>query len=151
MSEYRATTTKFKDEECLVNALVESGYDRRVIEVHKEPQQLIDYVGRPTRYMDPKGDKANIIVRRQNIGYGYANDLGFKWNTATGTYDAIVSEYDRDSRYWGPESLRFKKLKVNYTEQVGIKTAKKNGFKFLGKKVVNGKVQLQWMDTRVTK
>lgn len=150
MSEYRATTTKFKDEECLVNALVESGYDRSVIEVHKEPQQLIDYVGRPTRYLDKNGDKANIIVRRRNIGYGSANDLGFKLNPATGTYDAIISEFDSSPRHWGPSSLRFKKLKVDYTEQVGIKTAKKNGFKFLGKKIVNGRVQLQWLDTRVS-
>jgi hypothetical protein len=111
---------------------------------------LIDYVGRPTRYLDENGDRANIIVRRQNIGYGSANDLGFKWNTATGTYDAIVSEYDSGSCHWGQNSLRFKKLKVEYTEQVGIKTAKKNGFKFLGKKAVNGKVRLQWLDTRVS-
>ena len=151
MSEYRQTTTRFKDEECLVNALVESGYRRDQIEVHKEAQQLIDYVGRPTRYLDKNGDKANIIVRRQNIGYGSANDLGFKWNAATGTYDALVSDYDSGTTHWGQNSLRFKKLKVDYTEQVGIKTAKKNGFKFLGKKIVNGKVQLQWMDTRVTK
>jgi hypothetical protein len=148
MSEYHATTTKFNDEETLVNALVENGYTREQIEVHKEPQQLIDYVGRPTRYLDKSGDKANIIVRRQNIGYGSANDLGFKWNAATQTYDAIVSEYDTGRNHWGPNSDRMRRLKINYTEQRGIKAAKKAGFKFLGKKIVNGKPQLQWLDTR---
>ena len=148
MSEYRATITKFADQECLVNALVESGYDRNVIEVHKEPQQLIDYDGRPTHYLDKNGDRANIIIRRQNIGYGSANDLGFKFNAATQTYDAIVSEFDSGIRHWGKNSLRFKKLKVEYSEQVGLKAAKKAGFKFLGKKIVNNRVQLQWLDIR---
>jgi Protein of unknown function (DUF1257) len=146
MSEYHSTTTKFNDEECLVNALVESGYTRDQIEVHKEPVQLFDYVGRATHYMDKNGDKANIIVRRQNIGYGSANDLGFRWNGKT--YDAIVSEYDSGSRHWGLNSQRFKKLKADYTEQRTMKTAKKQGFKFLGKQIVNGKPVLRFMDTR---
>jgi Protein of unknown function (DUF1257) len=148
MSEYHITTTRFTDEECLVNALIASGYTREQIEVHKEPQQLIDYVGRPTRYLDKNGDKANIIIRRQNIGYGSANDLGFKWNTATGTYDAIVSEYDSGSRHWGMNSERFKKLKVDYTDQRAMKSARRQGFKFLGKTIVNGKPVLKFMDTR---
>jgi hypothetical protein len=148
MSEYRSTTTNIKDRECLVNALIEGGYTREQIEVHDTPQQLYDYVGRATRYLDKSGDKANVIIRRNNIGYGSANDLGFKLG-ADGKYEAIVSEYDSGTRHWGQNSSRFKKLKVDYTEQVGIKTAKKNGFKFLGKKIIGGKVQLQWLDTRV--
>jgi hypothetical protein len=148
MSKYSKTTTVFNDEECLVNALVDIGYDRSKIEVHKQAVPLVDYRGRQTHYTDAKGDKANVIIRSRNIGYGSANDLGFQWNEATKTYDAFISEYDRDNGHWGPQSVRFKKLKAAHAEQRGIKTAKKNGFRFLGRQIVNGKVQLQFLDPR---
>jgi hypothetical protein len=110
---------------------------------------LVDYLGRQTHYTDAKGDKANVIIRSKNIGYGSANDLGFQWNEATKTYDAFISEYDRGVSHWGPQSTRFKKLKAAHAEQRGIKTAKKNGFRFLGREIVNGKVQLKFVDPRV--
>lgn len=112
------------------------------VEDHENPQQLIDFCGRPTRYLDKNGDKANIIVRRKYVG-GSANDLGFV-KKADGTYGAIISEFDtgKHNKQW------LNNLKKAYTEKVGIKTAAKNGFKFLGKKIVNNKVQLQWLDTR---
>lgn len=147
MSEYHSQTTNFKDEDALVQSLVACGYKREDIEVHKDAVQLIDFQGRPTKYLDKSGDKANVIIRRHNIGYGSANDLGFKKN-ADGTYDAIVSQYDSGQGHWGAESSRMKALKTAYSETVLIKTAKKQGFKYLGKKIVNGKPQLQWLDTR---
>lgn len=147
MSEYHAQTTKWKDPECIVEGLVAAGYDRSVIEVHEQPQQLIDYVGRRTTYLDPTGDRATIIVRRHNLGYSSGNDLGFRLNEKTGTYEAIVSEFDTSR--WGARSTNMKKAKAGYTEAVTMKTAKQKGFKYLGRKIVNGKVQLQFMDTRV--
>jgi hypothetical protein len=143
MSEYRKSTTNCKDKECLVEALIEMGYAREHIEIHETPQQLFDYTGRATHYTDAKGDKANVIVRRQHVG-GAANDLGFKLNSETGVYDAIISNYDssKHNAHW------LAGLKTNYSEKNLIKTAKKQGFKYLGKKVVAGKIQLQWLDTR---
>ena len=143
MSEYRKSTTNCKDRECLIDALVEMGYKREHIEVHEEAQQLYDFQGRRTHYLDKTGDKANVIVRREHVG-GAANDLGFKLNPETGTYDAVISDYDssKHSQKW------LAGLKTNYSEKNLIKTAKKQGFKYLGKKVVEGKVQLQWLDTR---
>ena len=150
MSRYSKTTTVFNDEECLVNALVDIGYKREQIEVHKTPQQLFDYCGRATHYMDAKGDTANVIIRSRNIGYGSANDLGFKLEE-NGTYSVAISAYDRGTHHWGPQSTRFKALKAAHAEQRGIKTAKKNGFRFLGREIVNGKVQLKFVDPRVTR
>ena len=150
MSEYHKQTTVFNDEESLVNALVDVGYDRSVIEVHKNAVPLVDYVGRQTRYTDKvNGDRANVIIRRNNIGYGSANDLGFKFNEETKTYDAFISQYDSSAAHWGIGGTRFKKLKAAYAEHRGIKQAKSMGFKFLGKQVVNGKVQLKFVDPRV--
>ena len=148
MSEYHAQTTVFKDQECLVKALIDCGYSEKDIEIHEQPQQLFDYVGRKTTYLDKTGDKANVIIRRNKIGYGSANDLGFRFNTVTGTYEAIVSEFDSGTHHWGANSDRMKKLKSGYAEHNLIKTAKKQGFKYLGKKVVNGKLQIQWLDAR---
>lgn len=140
MSEYHAQKTEYKDGACLVDALKEQGYNE--VEVHEVATQLFDYHGRPTKYLDKNGDKANIIVRRHIVG-GAANDLGFR-KTADGTYEAIVSQFDssKHNKKW------FTELKKNYVEKVDMKTAAKNGFRFLGRKVVNGKVQLRFLDPR---
>lgn len=144
MSEYRKSTTNCKDLDSLLEALQEMGYKREHIEVHDVPQQLYDYTGRPTRYLDRNGDKANVIVRRQFVG-GAANDLGFKLNPETKTYDAIISQYDS-----GKHNAKWLTgLKDNYNQSIFNKTCKKQGFKYLGKKVVNGVVQIQWGDPRV--
>lgn len=148
MSEYRAQTTKFKDKDCLVEALMAAGYTRDKIEVHETPQQLFDFQGRATRYVDKTGDKANIIIRRNNIGYGAANDLGFLFDAASGTYKAMVSAYDSSGHHWGPEGDRMKKTEQTYADLTIAKTLKKNGFKFLSRTVVNGKTQVKYMDMR---
>ena len=142
MSEYHEVKTEYKDGEALVEALGELGY--KTVEVHETPQQLIDYRGNPTRYIDKSGDKANIIVRRQFVGSA-ANDLGFL-RKPDGSYSAMISEYDsgKHNKSW------LLNLKKNYGEKVLIKTAAKQGFKYLGKKPIEGtkKFQFQWLDTR---
>lgn len=141
MSEYHELKTEYKDPGALVEALGEMGYT--TVEQHETAQPLVDYRGNQTRYIDKiNGDRANIIVRRKFVG-GAANDLGFL-RKEDGTYSAMISEYDsgKHNKGW------LNRLKKSYTEKVVIKTAAKQGFKFLGKKVVNNKVQLQWLDTR---
>lgn len=143
MSEYSKSKTNCRDKDCLIDALVEMGYAREHIEIHETPQQLYDYHGRATRYTDSSGDKANIIVRRNFVGNA-ANDLGFKFNPETKTYDAIISAYDS-----GKHNAKWLAgLKVNYTSSAYIKSGKKQGFKYLGKKVVEGRIQHQWLDPR---
>lgn len=134
MSAYHTQKTQYKDRDCLVAALKAQGYAE--VEVHETATNLYGYHG------DMRSQKANVIVRRKHIGPA-ANDLGFV-KAEDGTYSAIVSEFDSGKH----DATWFKHLKKNYTEAVDMKTAAKNGFKFLGKKIVNGKVQLQFMDTR---
>ena len=143
MSEYRKNATNCTDKDCLIEALVEMGYKREVIEVHDVPQQLFDFQGHKTRYTDSSGDKANIIVRRQHVG-GAANDLGFLLNKEA-KYDAIISQYDSSKH----NAKWLAGLKGNYSVSNLVKTGKAQGLKFLGKKVENGKVRLQWLDPRV--
>ena len=128
------------DRDCLVAALNEQGY--KEVEVHDVAVQLYDFQGRPTHYLDADGDKGNVIVRRHVIG-GAANDLAFR-KEVDGTYTAIVSEFDtrKHNEGW------MKALKRSYTEKVDMKLASKMGAKLISRKVVNGKIQLQFLDRR---
>lgn len=145
MSEYRAQTTRFKDKNCLIEALKAAGYNESVIEVNEKPVQLYDYCNRPTTYTDPKGDKANIIIRRNNIGYIAANDLGFLWDESTKTYKAIVSNFDCSASHWGPNSQRMMTTEQEYAVHATRASLKKQGFKYLKTEMVNGKKQDQFL------
>jgi hypothetical protein len=148
MSEYRKTETKFTDKDILIDSLVAAGYDRSVIEVHETAQQLYDYHGSPTRYTDNAGDKANIIIRRHHLGYSSGNDIGFKYDPVTKTYTGMISDYDSGNGQWGPESPRMKATEVAYGDLKTKKTLLRNGFKFLGKEMVNGRLQVKYLDLR---
>jgi hypothetical protein len=134
MSAYHTQQTQYKDRDCLVAALNAQGY--KEVEVHEVATNLYGY------HDDMRAQKANVIVRRKFVGTA-ANDLGFI-KAEDGTYSAIVSEFDSEKHNEG----WFKHLKKAYTEAVDMKTAARQGFKFLGRKIVNGKVQLQFADTR---
>ena len=134
MSKYNRQKSQYNDAQCLVAALNEMGYSE--VEVHEQAVSLVGYHG------DTRPEKANIIVRRKHVGLA-ANDLGFV-RESDGTLSCIVSDYD--SHKHGVEWM--KGLKRAYTEKRTIKHAAKNGLKYLGKKVVNNKVQIQWLDTR---
>lgn len=101
MSAYITLTTPMTDEECLLAALADLGFDERKVEVHASPIELVGYVG------DLRMQTANLIIRRQHIGSS-SNDVGFV-STPTG-YKAIVSAYDQ--RAFGPAWLS--KLDASY-------------------------------------
>jgi Protein of unknown function (DUF1257) len=139
MSEYAQYEGEYLDKECLVNALVEQGYAKEHIEVHEQPQQLIDYHGQATHYLDPTGDKAEIIVRRKHVG-GAANDLGFK-KQENEKYAPVISNYDT-----GKHNTKWLSgLKDRYHEQVATKQARKMGLKLKSRTVVNGKVVVRYL------
>jgi hypothetical protein len=140
MSEFKQYETQFKDKECLKAALAEKGYN--VVEDHEQPQQLYDYHGRPTTYLDKTGDKAEIIVRRTYVG-GAANDLGFR-KQSDGTYSAIISAYDsgRHNTKWMVD------LKKSYTEKVTVKEAKRLNLKPYKVSQQGGKKVLQYLVQR---
>ena len=134
MSKYNRQRSQYNDRDCLVAALNEVGYTD--VEVYDESVSLYGYRG------DVRPEKANVIVRRKHISTA-ANDLGFV-RESDGTYSVIVSDYDRHKH--GAEWMTG--LKVAYTEKRLIKHAANKGLKYLGKKVVNNKVQIKWLDTR---
>jgi len=97
MSMYCSVKTQFKDQDALVNALMETGgWQGYQIEVHSEPQNLYGYHG------DVREQVANIIIRRQHV-QASANDIGFE-KTEDGTYRSHISQFDSrkyDSRWIG--------------------------------------------------
>ncbi len=101
MSAYITLTTPMTDEESLLAALAELGFDERKVEVHASPVELVGYQG------DRRTQTATLIIRRQHIGPA-SNDIGFV-STPTG-YKAVVSAYDR--RAFGPAWLS--KLDASY-------------------------------------
>ncbi len=134
MSKYNTIKTEYKDRDCLVEALGDMGY--KTVEVHEVPQNLFGYHG------DLRQQKAHIIVRRQYIDRS-ANDLGFLRN-ADGSYSQIVSDYDQ-----GKHNAKWNVgLKIAYGERGAMKVAATKGFKYLGKKIENGKIQYKFQDRR---
>jgi hypothetical protein len=134
MSRYNTVATEYKDGECLVEALHDMGYAE--VEVNEVPQNLVGYHG------DLRQQKAHIIVRRRHISAS-ANDLGFLRNQ-DGSYSQIVSDFDRGKH----DATWNVSLKIAYGERGAMKVARKKGFHFLGKHVINGKTQLRFADRR---
>lgn len=123
MSAYQSQTTVFKDEDCLLKAILENGFTRDQIEVHEQPQDLIDYHGQK------RGQKGTIIIRRKFVG-PVANDIGFVKN-ADGRYEVHVSDYDQ--RNHGPAWITA--LGKSYAEHGLIKQGQIHGLVYLGSKV----------------
>jgi len=71
-----------------VKALAELGFTQ--VEVYQTAQHLYGYQG------DMRPQTAEVIIRRTFIGPA-SNDIGFK-RQEDGTFDAIISDYDR-ARY----------------------------------------------------
>ena len=135
MSAYHSQRTIYRDRESLVAALKAQGYND--VEVHDVAQGLIGY------HSDMRNQKANVIVRRQHVGSA-SNDLGWEWDEKAGVFVEHISDYDKGKH----NSTWLGHLKAAYAEAVDMKTARKNGLQFLGRKVINGKVQLTFVDNR---
>jgi hypothetical protein len=77
--------TPMTDQECLLAALADLGFDNTKVEVHATPVNLVGYGG------DRRAQTADIVIRRQHVGSA-SNDVGFL-RTPTG-YQAFVSGFD---------------------------------------------------------
>jgi hypothetical protein len=85
MSAYLTLLTPMTDQESLLAALADLGFDATKVEVHATPVNLVGYAG------DQRAQTANIVIRRQHVGTA-SNDVGFL-ASATG-YQAFISGYD---------------------------------------------------------
>jgi len=92
MSHFTTIATQIVSAKHLVLALNDLGFAE--VEIHATPQRLIGFLG------GTRANKAHVIVRKKHIGF-LSNDIGFVQN-AKGTFDAIFSDYDRNTydRAW---------------------------------------------------
>ena len=88
MSHYTTIRTQIRERPILISALNAMGFPQ--VEIHEQPQPLFGYQG------DRRQETAEVIIRRQWVG-ATSNDVGFT-RTASGEFEAIISEFDRRSR-----------------------------------------------------
>jgi len=104
MSAYITMMTPMVDQECLLDALVQTGFKRSVIEISSAPVPL----------HGPQARKGNIIVRREHLNPSW-EDIGFL-RTSVG-YQATVSADSRSP--YGKEWLArvFSAYEAKYAEK----------------------------------
>lgn len=133
MSEYTTVELEINDPECLKSSLTEMGY---VFEEHEVAQNLHGYMG------DRRQQKAHVIIRKQYVGSA-SNDVGFL-RKEDGTYELIISEYDRG--YGKKSSKNFlHALKQVYATHKIKKKAKALGYTIKSQKSVEGKIKIRVM------
>jgi len=141
MSQYTEQKTQITDAEILKDCLKEKGYE--TVEQHATPQPLVDFCGKQTKYLDPTGDKAELIIRRKFVG-GAANDIGFK-KGADGTFGAVISQFDKHKH----NAAWMADLKKRYARKKIMKSAKQAGLIFVGEKATKtGGYKLQFVKAR---
>lgn len=98
MSEYHVIDIEFEDEDSLVSALKELGYNPKVY--NEEPVNLYGYQG------DKRQQKAHIVIPRSQVGSA-SNDVGFE-RQGDGKYIMHVSAYDKGR--WAGQTKKIKQL-----------------------------------------
>ncbi|WP_049572689.1 DUF1257 domain-containing protein [Streptomyces sp. SBT349] len=114
MSHFTRVRTVLRDPGLLAAALATAGFE--AVETHETPQTLYGYRG------DARPERAEIIVRRRHVGRA-SNDIGFR-RSADGTFEAIISEYDR-ARY-GPAWLA--RVARAYGHAAALRYAEDHGY-----------------------
>ena len=134
MSKYVELRTSVTDEQYLVEALRELGYQP---ELCPEGRPLVGYLG------DKRAERAQIIIPRGQLDSA-SNDIGFV-RDRTGVYQTIVSEYDRGI---GFDDAWLGRLVQVYKERQTMAVAKSKGYVFKGKDVIDTphgkKIQLRF-------
>jgi hypothetical protein len=117
VSHFTTLKTQITDAECLRRALADRGFP--TVEVHATPQHLYGFQG------DVRPETAEVIIRRQHVGFA-SNDIGFK-RRADGTFDAIVSSYDRSGSS-GLSHGWIDRLSQRYAYHVALQKLAEQGF-----------------------
>jgi hypothetical protein len=114
LSHFTRIRTQLRDPEVLVEALASVGHN--TVEVHDRPQTLYGYQG------DARREKAEVVIRRQHVGSA-SNDIGFA-RREDGTFEAIISEYDR-TKY---NATWLTKLTHSYSHAATLRYAATHGY-----------------------
>ena len=138
MSKYGETQTVLREEELLLDALKEMGYQ---VEVHPEGAPLNSY------YSEQEAKVANIIIRRAHLPGAYG-DVGFV-RQPDGRFTLIEDELDDHSGYGRKWLGRVQQI---YKESQTLAVAQAKGYRLKSRQVIEtseGKqVRLQFVVRR---
>ena len=116
MSKYSSINTDFDDQECLIEALVQDGFQPVMAEDQIQGDNLIGYQG------DTRKERAHIILPRKQVG-GAANDIGFV-RQPDGKFSATISAFDQGAH--GTKWLD--KIRQKFVIAKQMRTWKKEGY-----------------------
>jgi hypothetical protein len=133
MSHFSKITTQITDRDCLVRALADLGFGEGKVEVNEVAQHLYGYRG------DKRPQKAEVILRRKYVGRA-SNDIGFALSAQTGTYEAIISEFDEQSNGYNQKWLS--KLTQRYSYHLVMKQAELAGYSLVEQTDEQGEIHL---------
>lgn len=130
MSHISKFNTQITDVTALLQALADLGYGN--VETCAIPQPLYGYQG------DKRQQTADIIIRRKQIGK-LSNDIGFKRN-ATGSYDALISDWDRKKH----TNAWLQQLTQRYAYHATVNSLQSQGFDVITDEIdTTGKIHLR--------
>jgi hypothetical protein len=122
MSKYGETQTVLREEELLLDALTEMGYQ---VEVHPEGAPLNSY------YSEQEAKIANVIIRRAQLP-GAFGDVGFV-RQPDGRFTLIEDELD-DHRGYGRKWLG--RVQQVYKENQTLAVAQAKGYRLKSRQVI---------------
>ncbi len=127
MSKYKKIQTQIKDEALLRKALEDVGLPFE----QGEGLALYGFEG------DRRRETAEVVIRRRHIG-SVANDLGFH-RSGDGSYEAIISEYDRCTR----DQEILDQVRQRYAYHGVCQKAQAKGYTVVEQKGTDGVIRLQ--------
>lgn len=129
MSHYSDVETEYTDRDSIVKALVDLGWDEKVIELHDQPVALHD--GKR---------QAHIVIRKKNMKSYAWTDLGFE-KRQDGTYKLHIDEMTMGKDWQG-------RLKARYGYHDTLRIAKTTGHKLRSEeKLPDGSLRLRLVRT----
>jgi len=148
MSKYKLIKLEIKDKDSLIKALGDLGFSEgngglEVANGHENNLSLYGYQG------DRRAETANIRIPRHRVATA-ANDIGFAFDKETGSYRAIISEFDsgdrKEKRAGSPKWQNRLKQRVSY--HTVSKAAKRKGYRVKEVATKDGTVRLQLQSFR---
>lgn len=131
MSHYSKCRTKITDKKMLIKALEDLGFTNKVVS-HDKAKHLYGYQG------DKREQTAEVIIPRCHIGRA-SNDIGFK-QQEDGTFEAIISNYDKQSLRYNDEWLG--RLSQRYAYNQLKEDLDTKGFFIQEEEEINGEIHL---------
>lgn len=143
MSAYKKIQTQFKQISSLQKALSEVlGHNNFEVDIQKRNRlPLFGYQN------DQRPETCSVRIDRKFVNRwssGVSNDIGFAWDDKSKTFQAIVSDYDRNQI--GSQRL-LDRIRQEYAFQEISRQARSKGYRVRKQSTGDGTIQVQLIST----